>query len=99
VVWFSPQNRRTITRVALAVVAGLVVSWAGVVALVVLSVAWPANKVPHVLLVVWLSAVVCDLAWPGGWSRAGAGLGVRILVAPLGPVVRAGAPVWRALHR
>jgi hypothetical protein len=98
VVWLSPKHRRAIAQVVLAIVAGLVVSWLGMAALVVLSFAWPANQVPHVLLVVWLCAIVCDLALPGGWPRGDAGLGKRILFAPLGPPLRVAFPVWRALR-
>ena len=96
-VWLSPNHRRAIAWVVFAIVAGLIVSWLGVAMLVVLSLAWPANQVPHVLLVVWLCAIVCDLALPGGWPRGNVGLGKRILFAPLGPLLRAGFPLWRAL--
>lgn len=97
-VWLSPKHRRAIPWVILAIAAGLIVSWLGMAALVALSLAWPANPVPHVLLVVWLCAIVWDLALPGGWLRGDAGLGKRILFAPLGPLLRAGLPLWRALR-
>jgi hypothetical protein len=99
VVRLSPKHRRAIAWVVLAMVAGVVASWLGVAVLVVVSLAWPANQVPHVLLVVWLCAIVCDLALPGGWPRGDVGLGKRILFAPLGPLLRAGLAVRRALGR
>jgi hypothetical protein len=45
----------------LAAWAVAIVSWLGLAVLVALSIIWPANQLPHVLLGVWLCAIV---AWP-----------------------------------
>jgi predicted membrane protein len=58
---WNDQASRAVTRVLLVVGTGIVVSWLGLAALVTLSVLWPANQVPHVLLGVWLCVIVATL--------------------------------------
>ena len=89
------QNARTLGRILLAVLAGIVVSWLGLAALVSLNILWPANQVLHVLLGVWLGVAAVYLGVSGGpndnWAK-------RIAFAPLvGPVLWAGLRVRRAL--
>jgi hypothetical protein len=85
------QNAGAMRWVLLAVLAGVVVPWLGLAALVALSILWPANQVPHVLLGVWLCVAVAYLVVP---LLPGRGLGPtdnwpkRIAYAPLvGPVL------------
>ena len=98
-VYLGPRHRRALARVALATLAGLVVSWAGVAVLVALSIAWPANHVPLVLLLIWLGAIACTVSLPGGWPRGDVGVVTRLVFAPMGPLVRLGFAVWRAMRR
>lgn len=88
------MNRRTadaIRWILLAVLAGIVVPWLGLATLVALSILWPANQVPHVLLGIWLCVTTAYLVLP---LLPGRGLGPsdnwpkRIAYAPLlGPVL------------
>jgi apolipoprotein N-acyltransferase len=94
----TPEQGRSIARMLLAVWGGMVVSWLGVAALVVLSILWPANQVPHVLLSVWLCAIVALQAWPGGrFRRRDVGLPLQIFCAPFDPMLLAGHRIWSAL--
>lgn len=96
-------SARSLRRIFLALVAGLVVSWGSVVALVTLSVLWPRNPVPRILVAVWLLAAAASvaLAWrPEG--QAGPSKGMLLVMAPLHPLLRAGQAcngAWTARHR
>ena len=84
----------------MAVWAGMVVSWLGMMALVALSILWPANQVPHVLLGVWLCAILALQAWPGGrFRRRGLSLPMRIFFAPFDPLLLAGHWIRTALGK
>jgi apolipoprotein N-acyltransferase len=96
----TPQQGRSIARMLLAVWAGMVVSWLGLAALVALSMLWPANQVPHVLLGVWLCAIVALQVWPGErFRRRDLGLPMQIFYAPLDPILLLGHRTWRALGK
>jgi hypothetical protein len=91
---------RSLSRILLAFSAAVIASWLGLAALVALSILWPANQVPHVLLGAWLSAIVAQQVWPGGRFRnRGLRLPAQILLAPPGPMFHAGHRIWRALGR
>jgi len=55
---------RGLSLVLLAVVAGIVVPWLAVLTLVALSILWPENQLPHVLLGVWLAVIAAYLVPP-----------------------------------
>jgi hypothetical protein len=71
-----------LARLLLAVLAGVVVGWLGVAALLAVSIVWPTNQVPHVLLGIWLCLIAAGLVLPGrpgpsdNWPK-------RIAYAPL----------------
>lgn len=98
VVDFGPGHQRAFLRLFVALLAGLVVSWGGVAALITLSVLWPRNLVPPILLAVWVLSAVASVAmsgpderWPGrpeGWAI--------LLWAPLHPLCRAGLAFYSA---
>jgi hypothetical protein len=91
---------RSLSRILLAFWAGMIASWLGVAALVALSILWPANQVPHVLLGLWACAVAAQQVWPGGRFRnRDLSLPIQILFAPLGPMLQVGHRIWRALGR
>lgn len=97
---FDPRSSRKLRRMLLAAWAVVIVSWLGLAVLVALSIIWPANQVPHVLLGVWLCAIVAQVVWPGKFSRTYDRLPERILVAPaalIGSMFMAGRRVGRAL--
>jgi hypothetical protein len=94
-VMFGPSHARSIRRIAIAVVSGLLVSWLGVAALIALSVAWPHNPVPRVLLAVWGVLAAVSFATWGSPFKAFRGRGlVLVLAVPLLPLARAGVAVW-----
>jgi hypothetical protein len=85
------QNSRAMSWTLLVVLAGIVVPWLGLAALVALSILWPANQIPHVLLAIWLCVTTAYLVLPllpgrrlgpnDNWPR-------RIAYAPLvGPIL------------
>jgi hypothetical protein len=85
------QNARAISWILLAVLAGIVAPWLGLAALVALSILWPENQVPHVLLGLWLCVTGAYLVLPllpgrrlgpsDNWPK-------RIAYAPLvGPIL------------
>jgi hypothetical protein len=85
------RNARAISWILLAVLAGIVAPWLGLAALVALSMLWPANQVPHVLLGIWLCVTAAYLVLPllpgkelgpnDNWPK-------RIAYAPLvGPIL------------
>ncbi len=88
------------------VLAGIAVSWLAVLALIVLSIVWPDNQVPHVLLGAWLCVIAAYLAPPllrgrrlgptDNWPK-------RIAYAPLvGPILYVDFGVrqlWNQLHK
>jgi hypothetical protein len=82
---WNDEASRAVTRVVLVVGTGIVVSWLGLAALVTLSVLWPANQVPHVLLGGWLCAIVVRQLWAGLSLEDTSGLW-RILFAPFDPI-------------
>lgn len=96
----NQRTARAVVRLLLAVWAVVVVSWLGVAALVALSILWPANQVPHVLLGLWLCMIVAQLVRPQqSFRHDDDGLPLRILFAPmavLGPVVWVARRVRRA---
>jgi hypothetical protein len=54
----TPEQSRSITRTVVALAAGVVLSWAGIVVLIVLSVLWPRDHALRILLVLWALFVV-----------------------------------------
>jgi hypothetical protein len=73
-------------RLVLTVCALILVGWLGAAALIAISIAWPANQVPHLLLGIWLGVITLGLAWPD-WPDRNASWVLRVAYAPLvGPV-------------
>jgi hypothetical protein len=99
VVPLSPKQGRAVSRMLLAGWAAVMVSWMGLAALVALSILWPANQVPHVLLGVYLCAIVAQCTWPSRFTQS-CDLPWRIVFAPAAlpnSLFRAGRRVLRAL--
>jgi uncharacterized membrane protein YqjE len=97
-------NARALQRVFLALLAGIAVSWAGVVALMALSVLWPRNHIPQILLATWVLAAVASvaMAWPQDEKQAGPSKGALLVLAPFYPLLRAGQAchsAWTARRR
>jgi hypothetical protein len=75
-VWWGRKQARSFSRLLIAILAGRLVSWLGVAALVALSVALPHNPVPRVLRQIDLFCVPqltdagCLEAHHNGGSRA-----------------------------
>jgi hypothetical protein len=90
-VWFGPEHRRTLGRIALAVLSGVLLSWLGLATLITLSFAWPRNPVPRVLLAAWTVLVVVAFAIPGKSGRRSL---VLLLAVPFMPFARAAIAVW-----
>jgi hypothetical protein len=83
----NQQQGRAIARMILAAFAGIIVGWLAVAALVVLSILWPANQVPHVMLGIWLCVMAVYLGLAIRRSRDNKWL-LQIAYAPLtGPVM------------
>jgi hypothetical protein len=94
-VWLGPSHRRAISRIVVAVLSGLLLSWLAVAALIALSLAWPRNPVPRALLAVWAVLAVVSLAIPGAFrGKISASLLIFFLAAPFMPFVRAAVAVW-----
>jgi len=83
----TPKQGRSLAWMLLGAWAVTVLSWLGVAALVTLSVLWPANQVPHVLLAVWLCAIAGRVIWLARRPGLHEDWPVRILFAPLGLVI------------
>jgi hypothetical protein len=84
-----------IYRLVIAILFGWLVSWLGVAALITLSVTWPHNPIPRVLLVVWAVLAAVSFAIPGGSLRVIRGRGpVLVLAVPFVPLARAALAVW-----
>jgi hypothetical protein len=95
----EPKLGRALSWMLLAGWAVVMVSWAGLALLVALSIVWPANQVPHLLLGVCLCAIVAQCTWPSRFTQS-YDLPGRILFAPAAlpsSLVRAGRRVLRAL--
>lgn len=69
----NQRTARAVVRMLLAAWAVVVVSWLGFATLVALSILWPGNRVPHVLLGLWLCAIVAYLGDGRGRDRRVAG--------------------------
>jgi hypothetical protein len=94
-VWWGREQARSFSRLLIAILAGWLVSWLGVAALVALSVALPHNPVPRVLLGVWAVLAAASLAIPGASFGGGRLSGpVLVLALPFLPVARAAVAVW-----
>ena len=94
-VMFGPEHVRGIRRLVIAILSGWLISWLGVGVLIALSVAWPHNPIPRVLLVVWAVLAVVSFAIPGSSLRAIRGRGpMLILAVPFLPLARAAFAVW-----
>jgi len=89
---------RSLQRIFLALLAGWLVTWGGIAALTALTVLWPHNHVPQILLAAWVLAAVAAVAasWADERKPNGRGHGFLLLVAPLHPLLRAGLAVHRA---
>jgi hypothetical protein len=98
-VMFGPEGGRGIHRLMIAILFGLLVSWLGVAALITLSVTWPHNPIPLVLLVVWAVLAAVSFAIPGA-LRAILGRGpALVLVVPFVPLARAALALWPHLPK
>jgi hypothetical protein len=92
---FGPEHARRFSRLAIAILSGWLISWLGVVALITLSVAWPHNLIPRVLLAAWTVLAAASLAFPGASLRAIRGRGpVVVLAVPFVALARAALAVW-----
>jgi len=80
-VTFGPTNARIIRRLMVAAVSGLAASWLGVAALITLSIAWPHNPVPRVLLSAWAVLVAVSFAIPGVSPGPFRGRGLVVFLA------------------
>jgi hypothetical protein len=99
-VMFGPEHARGIRRLVIAVLSGWLVSWLGVAALITLSVTWPHNPIPRVLLVVWAVLAAVSFAIPGVSLRAIRPRGpVLVLAVPFVPLARAALVVWPHLPK
>lgn len=89
---------RSVQRMFLALLAGWLVTWGGIAALIALTVLWPHNHVPQILLAVWVLAAVASVAasWEDERKPNGRGHWFLLLVAPFHPLFRAGLAVHRA---
>jgi hypothetical protein len=94
-VWLGPEHRQLVGRVVLAGLFGLLITWLGVAALITLSLDWPHDPVPRVVLAVWAVLTAVSLAIPGPFGgRIGGSPLVLVLAAPVMPFARAAIPVW-----
>jgi hypothetical protein len=81
------RNGKIIARMILAALAGIVVGWPAVAALVVLSILWPANQIPDVMLGIWLCVIAAYLGLAIRHSRGNRWL-LHLAYAPLtGPIM------------
>jgi hypothetical protein len=90
---------RAIRRLLIAAVTGWLVSWLAVGALITLSIAWPHNWVPRVLLVAWAVLAAVSLAIPGSKSSSLDRWLLLVLAAPAAPFTRAATVVWSLLPK
>ena len=91
-VWWGPDQGRLFSRIVIAMLSGWLISWSGVAALIALSVAWPHDSVPRVLLLAWAVLAAASLVIPGvgrkfSWP-------VLVLGFPFVPFLRAAVGVW-----
>jgi uncharacterized membrane protein len=103
-VYMDRAGARALQRMFLPLLAGIVVSWAGVVALMTLSVLWPRNHIPQILLAAWVLAAIASvaMAWPQDEKQPGPTKGALLVMAPFLPLLRAGQAchsAWTARHR
>jgi hypothetical protein len=97
---FGPTHAKGLRRIAVAVLSGLLVSWFGVGALIVLSLAWPHNPTPRLLLMAWIVLALGSLAIPGASVRFIRRRGLLVVMAvPFVPFARAAVVVWPHLPR
>jgi uncharacterized membrane protein YfcA len=91
---------RALGRLFWRYIAGIAGSWAGILALITLSVVWPSNHVPQSLLAVWALATLASVAAAWRKEKKPNGRGARYLfvVAPIHPLARAGVAI-RAVGR
>jgi hypothetical protein len=95
VVRLGPEHARAFRGLVIAMLAGWLVSWLGVAALITLSIARPHNLVPRVLLVAWAVLAAVSLVLPGASRRAIRGRGLMLAAAiPFLPLARAAVAVW-----
>jgi hypothetical protein len=94
-VMLDPGGGRALRRIVIALFSGWLVSWLGVAALITLSVAWPHNPIPRVLLVAWAVLAAVSFAIPGisRWAIGGRAA-VLVLAVPFVPIARAAVAVW-----
>jgi hypothetical protein len=86
-VWWGPEQGRSFRRLVLGALAGWLVSWLGLAALVTLSAALPRNPAPRVLLAVWAVLAAATLAIPPARSKVGRrSAPVLVLLLPFLPL-------------
>jgi hypothetical protein len=91
----GPEHAGSVRRLAFAILCGLLVSWFGVVALIMLIVAWPRNPTPRVLLLAWAVLAAGSLLVPGARFRAiRRRVWLVVLAIPFLPLMRAALAVW-----
>lgn len=96
----GPEHVRGFRRLVIVMLSGWLVSWLGVAALITLSVAWPHNLAPRVLLVAWAVLAAVSLVVPGASLGAIRGRGLVSAVAvPFLPLARVALAVWPHLPR
>lgn len=90
----KPEGGRAIRRLLIVVASGWLCSWFGVATLITLSVAWPHNPVPRVLLVAWAVLAAVALAIPGSPSPTRKRWLLLVLAVPFAPFGRGAIVVW-----
>ena len=94
------EHVRGIRRLTIAVLSGLLVSWLGVAALITLSIAWPRDPVPRILLGAWAVLAAVSLVIPGASLKTIRGRGPVLAAAvPFLPFARVALAVWPHLPR
>jgi hypothetical protein len=86
-------------RLIIALLAGWLISWLGVAALIALSVAWPHNPDPRLLLGAWAFLIVVCLAKTGGRGRGDSKISWPLLFLELAflPFALAAIAIWPRL--
>jgi uncharacterized SAM-binding protein YcdF (DUF218 family) len=92
---------RGVARLIIALLAGWLISWLGVAVLIALSVAWPHNPDPRLLLGTWAFLVVICLAITGGRGHGDSKIGWPVLVLYLAflPFALAAIAIWPRLPK
>lgn len=91
-IWMGHRTSRALILTLSAWLAGVVISWAAVMALLILSLLWPGNPIPPSLLSAWViaTAVAVILPWPPDYKWSTSPKKEFVAVGPFLPLFRAG---------